>query len=105
MTVEEEEERVGKESATFCSDCETIDIAMCGVVSVIIWDGATVGREKRWRARAAAAAAAAVGGTTVIFRDSNRSTPSSGITRLRRMNSQLGDLSSVARRCLILFRS
>ena len=105
MTVEEEEEeeREGTESVTFCSDCETIDIAMCGVVSVIIWDGATVGREKRWRAPAAAAAA--VGGTTVIFRDSNRSTPSSGITRLRRMNSQLGDLSSAARRCLILFRS
>ena len=79
MTVEEEEEREGTESVTFCSDCETIDIAMCGVVSVIIWDGATVGREKRWRAPAAAAAAA-VGGTTVIFRDSNRSTPSSGIT-------------------------
>ena len=54
MTVEEEEEeeeREGTESVTFCSDCETIDMAMCGVVSVIIRDGATVGREKRARVR------------------------------------------------------
>ena len=69
---------------TFCADCETMDIAMCDVFVII------------WNERAMGIAAVAIGGTTavVLFCDSNRSTPSSDITRLRQMPTELGEFPS-----------